>query len=236
VLFILGALLAFGFNGLAVMADLNGGGFWGEFGDAASFDRAQPISVDLTRIQCPILLAPGEVGTIHATIWNPNQYQAEALVKVVVSEGDLNHYRALSDSLTIAARSRQDFRWQITRQDIVEENFIFTRIFLIYLDMPARTESCGVLVLDLFGLPGAALVVLALVTSFVFLLVGNVLLYRRNLPYLESSPSIENGRIGLSAILLAGMIANLLGWWVFAGLLLVLALLLIISIIPGTIN
>ncbi len=236
VIFILGALFGFGFNSLAVIADLNGASFWGDSRDAANFDRQLPIQVDLVKIQCPILLAPGEDGMITATFQNPNQDKAEILVKAVVSERDFNNYRVLTGSLPIEARDEQEFRWQITQQDKVEGNFILTRVFLMYEDTPARTESCGILVLNLFGLKGTSIVVLTLVTSLIFLVVGSVLLYRGSSSYQESSPPIEVGLVGLAAILLTGMIANLLGWWIFAVLVLVLALLLTIAFIPNMLN
>jgi hypothetical protein len=130
----------------------------------------------------------------------------------------------------------QDFRWQITQQDIIERNFILTRVFLIDQDTPARTDSCGIFVLSLFGLKGAAMVVLMLVTSVIGLVVGSVLLYLGSPPNQESSPRIDYGLYVLAAILLIGMIANLLGWWIFAGLVLVLAVLLTIVLIPSMLN
>jgi hypothetical protein len=39
VIFIIGLILGCGFNSLAVIADLNGAGFWGDSQDAAELDR-----------------------------------------------------------------------------------------------------------------------------------------------------------------------------------------------------
>ena len=200
IIFIIGSLFGFGFNGLAVIADLNGASFWGDSRDGVNFDRQQPTQVDLVRMHCPILLAPGEEATITATFRNPNPEKADILVKAVVSERDFRNYRVLTGSLPIESRNEQDFRWQITQQDIVERNFILTRVFLFYEDTPARTESCGIFVLGLFGLKGASIVVLTFVTSLVFLFVGSVLLYRANPgpSYQKSSPPIEVGLYGLA--------------------------------------
>lgn len=233
VIFIIGALFGFGFNSLAVIADLNGASFWGDSRDAMNFDRDQPNQADLVKIHCPILLAPGEEGTITATFRNPNQKKADILVKVVVSERDFKNYRIVTSSLPVQSEDKQDFRWQITQQDIIERNFILTRVFLMYQDKPARTDSCGIFVLSLFGLKGASMVVLMLVTSLICLVVGSVLLYPGSPSNQESSPRIEYGLYGLAAILLIGMIANLLGWWILAGLVLVLDVLLTIVLIPS---
>ena len=232
-IFIIGSLLGFGFNCLAVIADLNAASFWGDFRDAMKFDRDQPAKADLVKIHCPILLASGEAGTIRATFRNPNQKKADILVKVVVSERDFKNYRSVTSSLPIESMNEQDFRWQITQQDIIERNFILTRVFLMYHDTPARTDSCGIFVLSLFGLKGASIVVLMLVTSLISLVAGSVLLFLGNPPIQKSSPRIDYGLYLLAAILLIGMIANLLGWWIFAGLVLVLAVLLTIVLIPS---
>lgn len=235
VFFTIGTLFGFGFNSLAVIADLNGAGFWGDFRDAVAFDHDQPTQANLVKIRCPILLAPGEEGTITAAFQNPNQKKADILVKAVVSERDFQNYRVLTRSLPIEPGSAQDFRWQITRQDIIEGNFILTRIFLMNQDQlipyPARTDSCGIFVLSLFGLNGIGMVVLILAISLISLVVGSVLLYLSDSSIKKTFPRIDYGLYGLAGILLIGMLANLLGWWIFAGLVLLLAVLLTIVLI-----
>lgn len=232
VIFIIGSLLAFGFNSLAVIADLNGASFWGDIRDAVKFDHNQPTQAELVKIRCPILLAPEEEGTITATFRNPNQENADILVKAVVSERDYKNYRVVTGSLPIQASNEQDFHWQITHQDN-EGNFTLTRVFLMNDDIPARTDSCGIFTLSFFGLRGTPMVVLMLVTSLISLVVGSVLLYPGSAEHRELSARIEYGLYLLAAILLIGMIANLLGWWIFAGLVLVLAVLLTIVLIPS---
>ena len=230
VIFIIGLMLGFGFNSLAVIADLNGVGFWGDSQDAAAFDHEQPTQAELVKIRCPILLAPGEEGNITATFRNPHQKKADILVKAVVSEGDFLNYRVVTGNLPIELGDEQDFRWQVTGQDIIQRKFILTRVFLMnqerYTPYPARTYSCGIFVLSILGLKGAAIVVLMVVTSLISLVAGSVLLYRRGSPIQKSSPRIDYGLYGLAGIIVIGMIANLLGLWIFAGLVLLLAVLL----------
>jgi hypothetical protein len=240
VIFIIGLISGFGFNSLAVIADLNGAGFWGDSQDAAAFDQKQPTQAELVRIRCPILLAPGEEGNITASFRNPTQKKADILVKVVVSERDFVNYRVVTSNLPIESGDEQGFRWQITGQDIIGRNFILTRVFLMNQDRstpyPARTDSCGIFVLNIFGLNGASLVVLMFVTSLISLVGGSVLLYRRGTPIQKSSPRIDYGLYGLAGIILIGMIADLLGWWIFAGLVLLLAVLLTSILIFNLLN
>ena len=230
VIFIIGLMLGFVFNSLAVIADLNGVGFWGDSKDAAALDREQPTQAELVKLRCPILLAPAEAGNITATFRNPQPQKADILVKVVVSEGDFLNYRVVTANLPIESGDEQDFRWQVSGQDIVQRKFILSRVFLMnqerYTPYPARTYSCGIFVLSIFGLKGATIVVLMVLTSLISLVAGSVLLYRKNSPLQRSSPRIDHGLYGLAGIILTGMMANLLGWWILAGLLLLLAVLL----------
>jgi hypothetical protein len=230
VIFIIGLSLAFIFNSLAVIADLNGAGFWGDSQDAAAFDREKPTQAELVKIRCPILLAPGEEGNITATFQNPNQEKAEILVKAVVSEGDYVNYRVVTSSLPIESGEEQDFRWQISEQDIIARNFILTRVFLMnqeqVIPYPARTDSCGIFIVNIFGLKGVWIVALMFAVSLISLVAGSILLYRRDSALQKSSPRLDFGLYGLAGIVLTGMTANLLGWWILAGLLLLLAILL----------
>jgi hypothetical protein len=74
------------------------------------------------------------------------------------------------------------------------------------------------------------------VTSLISLVVGSVLLYRRGSPIQKSSPRIDYGLYVMAGMKLIGMIANLLGWWIFAGLVLLLAVLLTSILIFNLLN
>ncbi len=154
--------------------------------------------------------------------------------------GDFLNYRVVTSSLPIESGDEQDFRWQISGQDIIEGNFILTRVFLMNQNRstpyPARTDSCGIFVLDIFGLKGATAVFLLFVTTLISLVAGSVLLYRRGTPIQKSSPRIDYGLYVLAGIILIGMIANLLGWWIFAGLVLLLAVILTSILIFNLLN
>ncbi len=230
VIFLIGLIFSIGFNGLAAVADLNGAGFWGDSQDAVAFNHNQATQAELANIHCPILLAPGEEGMISATFRNPHQEKADIVLKAVVSKGDFIHYRAVTGNLLIKSGEEQVFRWQITPQDIVGKNFILSRVFLINLvdsiPLPARTESCGVFILNIFGLRGTSIVILIFVISLMCLVAGSVLLYFSDFPIQKFSPRIDYGLYGLAGILLIDMITTLIGRWIFAGFLLLLAVLL----------
>lgn len=230
VILFLGTLISFGFNSLAVISDLNGASFWGDLQDAAAFKHERPTQAELVNLRCPIFLAPGETGTITAVFQNSNQIKANILVKTVVSENDFANHRALTTNLLIEPGSEQELQWQISGQDLIEGNFILTRLFLMNQDeqipYPARTDACGVFVLDLLGLNGTALVLLMSGTSLICLVAGSLLLFRNTSALQDYSPRLDYGFYGLAGILLTGIVTNLLGWWIVAGLLLLLAILL----------
>jgi hypothetical protein len=230
VIFFIGLILSFGFNSLSAIADLNGTGFWGNSRDAVTYDYKQSTQAELVNLHCPIFLAPEEGGIISATFQNSHQEKANILVKAVISQGDFINYRVVTGNLPIGPGDEQDFRWQITPYDIVGKDFILSRVFLMNqinsASYPARTNSCGIFILNILGLKGTTLVTLIFVISSLCLIAGSVLLYYSDLPIKRFSPRMDYGLYGLAGILLIGMIANLLDWWIFAGLVLLLAVLL----------
>ncbi len=241
VIFLIGSLISIAFSGVAVIADLDGASFWGDPLDALDFKHDRPTQAELVKIRCPILLAPGETGTITATFRNPHQSEANILIKVAVSKGDAENYRVVTSSLPVAPGSAQDFTWQISEHDIIESNFILTRVFLMNPDQnrppyPARTDSCGIFVGGLFGLKGAWIVALTLAAGIASLVVGSILLYLSDSPIKKSSPPIDYGLYGLAGLLVVDIIANLLGRWIVAGLLVLLAIMLASALIADMLN
>jgi hypothetical protein len=235
ILFFIGLICSVGFNGLAAVANINGSGFWGDSHDATTFDSTQPDQAELVSIHCPVLLAPGEEKILSATFENQNQEKANILVKVVVSKGDFVNYRELAGNLSIEPGEEQAFRWQISQEDIVGSHFILSRVFLMnqkrYTPYPVRTLSCGIFIMDLFGLNGTAMVVLFFLISLVGLGGGSVLIYLSDSAIQKVKPRIDYGLYGLAGILLIAMIANLFNWWIIAGLILLLAVILITMLI-----
>lgn len=230
VLFVIGLICSFCFNGLAAVANVNGTGFWGDPHDGATFDSTQPTQADLVSIHCPVLLAPGEEGTMAATFKNPHEEKADVLVKVVVSKNNFVDYRELDGELLVEPTESQTFRWQITPQDVVENHFVLSRVFLMNriesTVYPARTMSCGVFTLNLLGLNGSAMEVLFFVISLLGLGGGSVLIYFSDSPIQKVKPRIDYGLYSLAGILLVAMIGNLLNRWTAAGLILALAVIL----------
>ena len=240
-IFLVGSLLSVAFSGVAVLADLDAASFWGDAVDALDFKHDRPTQAELVKIRCPILLAPGEAATITATFQNPHQSGANILIKAVVSEGNADNYRVVTSSLPIAPGGQRDFSWQISGQDVIERNFVLTRVFLMNPEpdktpYPARTDSCGIFVGGFFGLKGAWIVALILAASIASLATGSILLYLSDSPIKRSSPRIDHGLYVLAGILVIDIIANLLGWWVFAGLLLLLVLILASALIADMLN
>lgn len=230
VLFIIGALFCFGLNTLAMIGDVYSGSFWGETYNALALDRTQPTLANLVRLRCPIVLSPDEESTIQAYFRNPHQEQVEILVLGFVSQYDFRGYREVSDTLFIKPRGRQDFRWNISDEDRVERNFILSRVFLMNQDKsipyPARTASCGVLVLDVFGLKGSTIVVFLTVISLAGLLPGSIFLYSYRKPNDSSSSQRFSSLYIFATTCVICLVANYLGWWVFAGLILLFDFLL----------
>jgi hypothetical protein len=131
--------------------------------------------------------------------------------------------------------AKQNFSWQVTPKNVIENNFILTRIFLMsddqYNPVPARTESCGVFVMNFLGLKGTAIILVMIITSLICLAFGSVLLNNFDTRLHNSSPRIDVGLYILAGILLLGMMADFLGWWILSGIIILLAILLTVVLV-----
>lgn len=234
-IYVIGLILAFSFNGLAALANVNGTGLWGTTSDLTTFDGSKPTQADLTSIHCPIFLAHGETGTLSATFRNAHSVPADILVKAVVSEGSFIDYRLVTDEFTIQPGETQNYYWQVTPQDVVGGSFILSRVYLLTqknkITFPSRTNSCGIFVLNFWKLPGITFGLLLAVISLVCLVSGSVLLFGQIKLVSNPVARLDSGLAVLAGVLMLAMVANFFNRWIVAGLLLILAILLAVMLL-----
>ncbi|HTX79046.1 MAG TPA: hypothetical protein VMC62_05235, partial [Longilinea sp.] len=116
VFFVIGLGFAFALTCLAVVADINSAGFWGDYLDAVKFDNSQPTQANLVKLSCPIILASGENANIATTFKNAQAKSASILVKAVVGENNSESYRVVEKTLTLSPGSSMEFSWQVDQK------------------------------------------------------------------------------------------------------------------------
>jgi hypothetical protein len=228
-LFLAGALAGLLFTLLATWADF----------EATNFDVSLTADAPLPSLRCPVLLAPQETGTIRASFDNPMERQLTRRVRILIS-------RKLSSELQegeyiaipLSPGETQTLAWEVGSENLVWGRMILARVWQNgNFPLPSRSSSCGVLVADVFGLPGAWATALAMFGSPILMVAGVLLWERSYLPDLKSAKRIldrERAMKALAAIIAGGLLATWAGQWMLAVIMVIVATLLIVTVIGGS--
>jgi hypothetical protein len=180
-------------------------------------------------LRCPHILSFGETGMIRATIRNPLDQDIQPSVTAEISRN--GNTQQMSDLVVLAAHETKTVEWEVDAS-----NLIFGRLILVSVlqgksnNLPAHQSYCGILVLNLLGMKGQAIVVLLCVTSFALLTLGALLWLRTRLPLNERDEHIARAFGSLAVLTTLGLFTALLRWWGLIIILDALALLVIVVI------
>ncbi len=216
-IFSIGVLL-----GLALFASA----VWGDL-EAFLFDSSMGADARLTSLRCPVILGKTETGVVRATVSNPLDRPSDRRIRTHISEGYITLMREIKTQLSIDPGDRQQAEWGVTADDAVYGRLILVRVYLFArYPLPSRSGSCGILVLDLFNLPGNLIFALAMAASLLSMGIGLGLWTAGNQPLGGRIRNATSAMVVLAVIVLAGMLAMLLAWWQVGLILLVIAILL----------
>ena len=150
---------------------------------------------------------------------NPNDYPIEAWISAHISKpGETESMVRELRSVPLAPGDSSVLSWQVDSSNIINRRMILSRVFLRLTDRhpPARTKHCGVMIVDMWGLPGRSIALLALVGGHV-LQAGGVWLYwhGRRLDG-KKNHLVRNVLITLSILSLVMTTGSLTHSWVFS--------------------
>lgn len=232
-LFTIGFILGVVFNSLAVWGDLEGTGFWGNY-EAVSFDSDQEIDTRLHNLNCPIVMTSDETAEVTTSVTSKIDEPTRGIIQADISE-PLVFSRIKSDrqDLRFQAGERKDFGWTVKPSDRLYNRLIFVRVYLWqeFSYGVARTDHCGILVVDSPNLNGGQLVALVIGASLALIAAGFTLWLSGSQPLTRRSKHMVFGMAWLGGSVLLGMIANLSGAFVVAIGLLVLTLISLLSLL-----
>ncbi|HDQ35210.1 MAG TPA: hypothetical protein ENN14_02730 [Chloroflexi bacterium] len=227
-IFFLGVLLGMIFAGLLAWADLEGFLF-----DAKRDSNA----INLESLRCPALLNRHETGMISATFSNPSDVARRRTVDARISHGFLLLVREERARFDLEPGERHTLEWPISAEDAAWGRLILVRIDVQRNNpLPARSSSCGILVVDLpFGTGGQ-------ITGFVIgltllLMGGGAALWitgaRQHGAYLRR---VDYLALATAPVTLLALIFGMTGFWLGSGLLLMVTFLLIVSIVTWVLS
>ncbi len=197
--------------------------------EAYDYFGYQPAEAALTSLKCPFVLTTHESGEVTATYSNPSRLTFTPQFRVEISSPDLSN-RTVNSVPAIAPGETKELHWAITSNDVVYGHLILAEVYVspVY-NTPDREGRCGSLWVDIPQLTGMQIFAGVLVAGLLLTGSGWGLWIASNRPKRGSEPDYTGAMLALTAVVLLGMIAGMMGWWLMGVGCLVLSILLILS-------
>jgi hypothetical protein len=231
VLFILGLAISLTFNVFVLWANLEGMSFWG-YPEALAFDSNLTTEARLTSLRCPVILTPGESGTVAVTVRNPNDYPIEAWISAHISMLGMedNMLRELR-SAPLAPGEKTTMSWEVSEQNKNKNGMILARVFLRLTERhpPARTRHCGIMTVDLWGLSSGLITTIALLGGHILQAAGIWIWRQVKRQSTKEDHFTRNVMIAISIFSLLMTLGSLTHSWVLSLLSLLLSMLLVFT-------
>jgi hypothetical protein len=199
---------------------------WGDL-EASLFASSLDGDKSLSTLNCPVLMSPNEVGVIKATFTNPTDKDWQRYTRVFISDGFVTLQREIKMTVDVPQGQKRTVSWEIYPEDAVYDRFIFYHIYVnARYPYPSLDGSCGVVLLDLWGLTGRQSFYLIGFSSIISIVLG-IFLWRSNMNHtLPDAWYTFRSMIALAVTVYLGLVVGVFGAWVFALLLLMTSLLL----------
>ncbi len=228
-IFFAGLLLGMFLAGMLTWANL----------EAAMFYAIPDSSAQaLENLRCPILLNRHETGVVSATFANPSDRARRRTVDAYISHGFVVSMREERARFDLEPGAKYTVEWPISPQDAVWGRFILVRLYVQRnLPLPARTGSCGVLVVDLpFG-TGAQIAGVTIGASLLLMASGAALWLTSAKSLHQHLRHVDYMTLALAPMVILALVFSAVGGsggW--SGLLLLLTFLLIVSIVTWALS
>jgi len=217
-LFSIGILLGFFLLSMIVWGDL----------EASLFSSSMDAEKSLSSLHCPVFLSPNETGKVAVTLKNPSDKPLERFTRVFISEGFVTLMREIKQTVSIPASGKENVVWEVYPEDAVYDRIIFFRVYVnAKYPRPSLGASCGIIMIDLWGLTGNQTLWLIILTSLVCIGIGILIWTRKIKPNKETIWNRIHSMYALAFLLFSGILIGYMGAWVIALLLLASAVLLV---------
>lgn len=232
IIFFIGLLVGLFFNGLAIWGDLESMSFWGVY-EAASYESEQEMDARLHNLSCPILITTQETAQISMSVSNKLDEPVEVLVQADISTPeDFSRIQSDRQEILLEPGEQRDFNWTARPEDRLYDQLILSRVYL-YRGLQygvARTDNCGILVIDPPGLSSNQIITFTAALSLIGLAAGYYLWFVSSWPHRQRGRHLAIGLALIGGTVVAGIIANLTGAFLVASALLVLTLVGMLSL------
>jgi hypothetical protein len=177
-------------------------------------------------LTCPILMTPNETASFSVTVTNTADRALSPTIKV-----DTSARGALFSSierLSLEPGESEQVFWDIGPENIDIDRFIFAQVYVYsFYPIPDSENTCGIFIVNL---PGNGTVIAWAMAGLSLLGMGFGLSGLKKFPGLthRGAGNIWNSMMFLSLVIVIGLVASFMGWWVQGGFLLIVAVLLVV--------
>jgi hypothetical protein len=223
VLYLAGLVIGVTFLGLFVWANI----------EATLFDPALTGDEALRTLQCPMIITEDEVASIRVTINNPLDREIERIVRMHISEGMITMKRQENQRVSLSPGETMTLEWTAYPEDAAFDRLILVRGYIFRTaPLPARSGSCGIVVVNVPGMTGNQISVLAAVGGFLFMGIGSFLWVRSNqIGRQGKERHLAQGMVWLFGLITIGIILAFFSLWQLAFLFLFITVVLMLGLI-----
>jgi hypothetical protein len=195
--------------GISVGLALSSGVVWGEI-EARVYD-INPADLSL-KINCPLMLAPGEAGVVRALIVNSSSENVTPAISAEISH--TGGPRQLFEILDLAPGETKSVQWQVGSEDIIFNRLILASVYQSqYRDLPAHIGYCGILQFNLFTLSGKQTFMLLFIFSLAAILFGAILWFLVHEPLDEAHSNFGRAASLIAVLCVMALCSAWLRWW-----------------------
>jgi hypothetical protein len=222
-IFLVGVLL-----GLALFASAA----WGDL-EASLFHASLRGESTLRGLRCPVFLTTAESGAIRVTLTDSLERPLEFATRTYISQGFVSLVREERDRLPLEPGESGQLEWPVEPDDAAYGRVILAQVYVHgRYPLPARSASCGIVVLDVSFLTGRQVLALSLAASLLCMGLGAALWMTVHRPLTGLRLDIARVMGALAVTVVVGTVVSLLGMWV-AGVLAVVVTVLLIGAVIG---
>lgn len=204
---------------------------WANFEAYFYFGYVAPANKPLTTLRCPLLMTISDTGEVTIRLTNDTSLDLAPLIRTEISSFDVTRSEKVNYSL--AAGETRKLSWAVTSKDMVFGHLVMARVFVFSAyTMPSRSGTCGTVMVNLPGLSGMPLFILALVFILVCMTAGWILWLGGSRPFQTEELIAMRAMVLFTIAVLLGLIAGIAGWWV-VGLFCTVACLLLLLVVVG---
>jgi hypothetical protein len=194
------------------------------------FGYTAPADKPLSTLRCPLLMTTSDTGEVTIRLTNNTSLDLAPLISTEISSFDVA--RLEKSNYPLAAGETRQLGWAVTSNDMVFGHLVMARVYVFSTyTMPSRANTCGTVMVNVPGLSGIALFIIALAFILVCMSAGWILWLGGSRPFQREELIAIRAMLFFSITVVLGLIAGIAGWWVVGVFCAVACVLLILVVV-----